>query len=158
MIIDILFKILNFILFVAIVTYYFRVKMVPAIAQDIKKQKASHDDLMRQDLMTTIEYRSLHEELEHQKELYVILEKKVTTWKQAVQLQRIQQIDALKRNEDTIQKHVNNQMNFIQESSLIKNIAPRLFSEVSQELHTYFQENKHGEQFNQTIIKRVSNL
>lgn len=157
-ILDIFFRILNFVIFSAIVVYYFRKKGTPKIKEQILTKKAFYENLLSQGRNIENEYRNLQYQIEFQERFYKNLESKVALWESTVNLERkakgIERLNSMKQLEEKI----NLQTKDLENCALMKKILPKATSSVLNELKDYFKDTKNGFLYNKNIIDKFSEI
>jgi len=145
--IDIIFTLLNFSIFVALVYVYSKKNLLGTITQKIREKKASHNNLLYQQAAGKVEHRSLQEQFEYQERLYYSLDHKVSLWQEAVQADN----KALKHKQEAYRKAINEraekQLAYAECYQVGKHLLPNLLPKIKHTLVSSFEDKKKQEDY-----------
>jgi F0F1-type ATP synthase membrane subunit b/b' len=136
--IDSIFKILNFIVFLAAVIYYVRKNIIGSIKNQLLRKKGENEDLIQQGVLARDEYSSLQGQLNYQENMYKTLEDKVAAWRTKIHSDHEHTKKECERYEQALRERSRAQMEYWCTLSVGKKIMPEVFKEARNELEKLF--------------------
>jgi hypothetical protein len=136
------FKILNFVVFVGVVAYYFRKNFIGYIMNQLLRRKGLEEDLINQQKSSSSEYHSIENQQRYQENLYKTLDEKIKIWKNRIQDEHEREKQACLEYERELRERFRHQHEYWKMISISKEVMPCVFDSTAQNLEKMFQDEK----------------
>ncbi len=150
--IDFIFTLLNFIIFVTLIYLYSKKNLIGALRQKIREKKARHNNLIHQQTAHKIEHRTLQEQFEYQERLYYALDHKVSLWQASVNQNNQEGMYKQEKYRKAINKRAEKQLTYAECYQVGKQLLPKLMPGLNQTLTSSFEDNKNQETYLQKSL------
>lgn len=150
--IDAIFKVLNFGLFIGVIAYYARKNLIDVLKKQLLKKKADQEDLSHQIVATNTDYKSLQGQLTYQENMYMSLEEKVSLWHTRVHADHEQKKRECEKYEHDVRERMRRQADYWRILVEGKRILPGVFKTARQELLVRFKDKHAGQLYNDTVL------
>ncbi len=154
-VLDNVFKIVNFLVFIGFVVFYVRKNLYGLIQNYLLRRKAEYSDLLNQGQVATTEHEALQGQLIYHEETFKTLEDKVEMWRSAVHTDHEQQKHQYERFEHELQVRMKLQIEYWKSISMSRCIIPQAFNKAYNELHNHFQNEQYISKYNDQAIEHL---
>ncbi len=155
---DLLFQIINFLLFIIIAHYLFRKYLLGSIKHQIVQEYTYKQQLVTEREHLRSKQKEVEKELHEQQHSCQLLEKKVEQWRNVVEQTKIEQEKERIRLQALLEKKIEKQQELIALTDIQRKITPSIISELSQSLHSYYSEASHEQAYTQHVLDVIMKL
>lgn len=138
--IDGVFRILNFIVFLGAAIYYAKRNIIATVKNQLLRKKGEKEDLNQQGVVARDEYGTLQGQLNYQEHMYKTLEEKVAAWRAKIHADNEQTKKECELYEQALRERNRAQMEYWHTVSIGKKIMPEVFKEARNELMKIFSD------------------
>lgn len=148
----ILFRIINFSVFVGIAIYFFKKKVVTSAKEKINEKEVYLKSLQEQDRMLDNQYYQLADQLRKQNEQCHVLLQKIKSWKAADQDVREKKIQQQQYDQARMQSRAELIQKMINQKKIERYALQKAVDNAKQELQKKFSKQAVGEAFVHDIL------
>jgi hypothetical protein len=154
--VTILFRIINFSVFVSIAIYFFKKKVLTSAQEKINEKEVYLKSLQEQDRVLDNQYFQLNEQLRIQNQQCHHLLKKIKVWQSADTAQRTQKIEQSKLNQERMQERTLQIQAMINQKRFERHALLKALAQTKNELQNKFSDQAAGESFLQDIVLNLT--
>lgn len=152
----ILFRIINFSVFVGIAIYFFKKKVLTSAQEKINEQEVYLKSLQEQDRMLDNQYFQLNEQLRIQNQQCDHLLQKIKVWQSADEAQRAQKIHQSNLNRARMQDRTEQIQAMINQRRFERHALLKALDQTKIELQKKFSDQATGELFLHDIVLNLT--
>lgn len=153
--IAILFRIINFLVFVALGVYFFKKKMLVTIQQKINEKEVYLKSLQEQDRMLNNQFSSLDDALKKQEEKCASLSEKVVQWKVAQTHYAAKKLQIRNAQLKQMQDRLELKEKYINKQRFEQAALARAVQKTKEHLEQHFSTDVTGQSYMHTILKAI---
>lgn len=154
--IDGFFKALNFCLFIALVTYYWRKNLAKIFQSQLARKRAAKENIAQQKHSIVVEEQSLKNHTGFQKSLYATLSQKVTIWHQAQEAEHAAAKKMYSNNMQRLQDRIEQELQAHRDLQLKQLIINQALADSATELEKVFEDPIKAQAYNQLALKALA--
>jgi len=152
MIVDLIFNILNFLLFIAIAVFIFYKYLLKNILKAFNEDKLNHQILIEQSNDLHLFEEKLNQSITNQEIIGKNLALKIEKWRSYVENQKSMLLADYNKNYNQIKNKLAIQHNNYQNSKIQKQIEPQLIEHLENEINNYFKDQSNLDQYFDNIF------
>ncbi|BDC34169.1 hypothetical protein Noda2021_01270 [Candidatus Dependentiae bacterium Noda2021] len=153
--IAILFRIINFLVFVGLGIYFFKKKMLKATQQKINEKEVYLKSLQEQDRMLNNQFSSLEDVLKKQEEKCASLTEKVVQWKVAQTHQAAKKLQKRNAHLKTMHERLELKEEYINQQRFEQAAVLEALKKTKEDLEQHFSKDAAGQSYMHTILKAI---
>ena len=156
LLVTIVFRILNFGVFVAVCLYVYRRYIRPMTETEMAAQEGFVKGLKEQKNVLEARYYELNEQVAQQKANAQNLNRKIELWKERFEVQLTQKDKEKDLLKQVLIKRLEIQAHSLEQEYIKKQVAPVALKNAQDELVNYFADNVHQREYIQELLSLVS--
>jgi len=153
--IDLIFNILNLLVFLFLLVYAFYHYLLPSLKTSFKNYKLNLIDLENQKNELLIAQLDTANKIIAQNSLCMILKDKITLWKQNTESLLFHKKNTYAQNKQKLYEKINKQSENYQYEKLKKRITPKLVASLTENLEQHFKKEENKELYFANIFKEL---
>lgn len=151
-----IYKIINFGVFVGFVVWFFRRNILNLIKKQLLVIKGSKEDLVRQEGEVQAELGSLKSRLDYQDSQYETLEKKILQWRSALNKDHEYKKREYETYEGVLKARLEMQIEYCKMIALGKKIIPHAIKDAKVDLVNKFQDGARMQSYSNHVLSLLT--